>query len=63
MIYALTVICGSTIIGKNSKVAPGASIINKVIIGDKVQIGIAAVVVRNLPSGIVVAGNPAKKLK
>lgn len=62
MIFALTVICGSTTIGERSKIAPGASVINKVSIGDDVQVGMGAVVTKNIGSNCVVIGNPARKI-
>ena len=62
MIFALTVICGSSTIGERSKIAPGASVINKVSIGDDVQVGMGAVVTKNIGSHCVVIGNPARKI-
>ena len=63
MIFALTVICGGSTIGERSKIAPGASVINKVSIGDHVQVRMGAVVTKNIVSNCVVIGNPARKIR
>ena len=44
-------------IGGNATILPG------VTIGDKVVIGAGSVVTRNIPSGVVVGGNPARIIK
>lgn len=63
LIIANAMIAGSVKIGKNSWIAPSASILNKKIIGDNVVVGMGAVVIKNVASEDVVAGNPAKSLK
>lgn len=49
-------------IGNNVVIAAGAKIIGKVTVGSNVFIGANAVVVKDVPDGAVVAGNPAKIL-
>jgi serine O-acetyltransferase len=47
-------------IGNNVTIGAGARILGPVNIGDRVQIGANAVVVRDIPAGAVAAGVPAK---
>lgn len=63
LIIANAMIAGSVKIGKNSWIAPSASILNKKIIGNNVVVGMGAVVIKDVASEDVVAGNPAKALK
>ena len=63
MIFALTVTCGSTTIGERTNIAPGASLINKISVGDDVQIGMGAVVTKDVISKSVAVGNPAKIIR
>lgn len=63
LIIANAMIAGSVKIGKNSWIAPSASILNKKIIGSNVVVGMGAVVIKDVASEDVVAGNPAKSLK
>ncbi|MBS1637264.1 MAG: UDP-3-O-(3-hydroxymyristoyl)glucosamine N-acyltransferase [Bacteroidetes bacterium] len=62
LVIAHAIIGGSSVIGKNVWVAPNASVINKVSIGDNSTIGLAAVVVKDVEANTVVVGNPAKPL-
>lgn len=55
-------VSGSATIGRGCWIGPQACIRDHVTIGDGAQIGIGAVVVRDVPPGIVVAGNPARML-
>lgn len=50
----------SPIIGDNFYMAPGAKIIGGVTIGDNVAVGANAVVVKDVPDNVTVAGIPAK---
>jgi acetyltransferase-like isoleucine patch superfamily enzyme len=49
-----------TFIGKRCFVAVNATILPGVHIGDEVIVGAGAVVSRDVPSNVIVAGNPAK---
>ena len=56
--WAQPVTIGNTVwIGGSVTILPG------VTIGDNVTIGAGSVVVKDIPSGVVVAGNPAKIIK
>ena len=57
------VLAGNVTIGKRTFVGANSVIKQGIIVGDDVVIGAGAVVVANIPSGEVVIGNPAKKLK
>lgn len=60
LIIANVMIGGSTIIGDNVWVAPSASLINKITVGNNSLVGMGAVVVKNVDENKVVLGNPAK---
>ncbi len=62
LVIAHAMIAGSVKIGENTWVAPCASIRQKLNIGSNVTIGMGSVVVKNIPSGDIVAGVPAKKI-
>ncbi|MGC3947777.1 MAG: DapH/DapD/GlmU-related protein [Chryseolinea sp.] len=53
----------SPVIGNNVDIGSNAVIIGPVVIGDNVKIGAGAVVTKDVPSNVVVAGNPAKIIK
>jgi acetyltransferase-like isoleucine patch superfamily enzyme len=52
-----------TFIGKRCFVAVNATILPGVHIGDEVIVGAGAVVSKDVPSNVIVAGNPAKILR
>lgn len=56
-----THICGSVVIGENCHIA-AVAIRNQCKIGDGATLGLGAVVVKDVPAGITVIGNPAKPL-
>jgi UDP-3-O-[3-hydroxymyristoyl] glucosamine N-acyltransferase len=62
-VIANAMLGGSVIIEDYSWVAPSASILNQVSIGERVTIGMGAVVTKNIPDGETWAGVPAKPLK
>lgn len=62
LVIASAQIAGSVKIGKNCWIAPNCSIIQKIIIGDNVIVGIGSVVLKNIPDGGVVMGNPARAI-
>lgn len=51
------------ILGDRVRVGAGAAIIGQITIGDDVRIGPNAVVMRDVPAGMVVSGPPAKAMK
>jgi putative colanic acid biosynthesis acetyltransferase WcaB len=53
----------SPVIGDNVDIGCNVSIIGPVVIGDNVIIGAGSVVVKNVPSNSIVAGNPARVIK
>lgn len=61
-IIACAEVSGGVKIGPRAWIAPNASILNQLIIGSDAVIGLGAVVVKSVPEGTVVAGNPAKPL-
>ena len=54
---------GGNIIEDNVWIAPNASLVGYVHIGENATIGMGAVVVKDIPANEVWVGNPAKKLK
>ncbi len=63
VITACAEISGSVTIGEMCWLGPNCSIMNKIKIGDNCFIGLGSVVLKNVPTGTVVAGNPAKVIK
>lgn len=61
LIIANAMIAGSVLIGENVWVAPSASVRQKLEIGNNSLVGLGAVVVKNVDSNAIVAGNPAKE--
>lgn len=51
------------IIGNNVWIGAGAIVLPGVKIGDNAVIGAGSVVTKNVPQNIIVAGNPAKKIR
>jgi UDP-3-O-[3-hydroxymyristoyl] glucosamine N-acyltransferase len=60
LIIAGAEISGSVVIGKRAWIGPETAIIQKVTIGDDAMTGIGAVVVRDVPPNMIVAGVPAR---
>lgn len=58
---APTFVCGSVIIGDNCHIA-ATTIRNQCSIGDSAVLGLGSVVVKDVPAGETVVGNPAKPL-
>ena len=50
---------GAPTLGANVYVGAGAKILGKITVGDDVRIGANAVVLKDVPSGCTVVGNPA----
>jgi acetyltransferase-like isoleucine patch superfamily enzyme len=52
-----------TCIGKNCFIAVNSTILPGVTIGDEVIVGAGSVVTKDVPSNVIVAGNPAKIIR
>jgi len=52
-----------TIIGKNCFIAVNSTILPGVNIGNEVVVGAGSVVTKNVPSNVIVAGNPARIIR
>lgn len=61
-VIANSMIGGSTKIGDYSWIAPSASLRDTIQIGNKVTVGVAAVVTKSIPDNETWTGNPAKPL-
>lgn len=56
-------ISGGVVVGENSWIAPNACTHQKISIGRNSIVGLGAVVTKDVDENVVVAGNPARKLK
>lgn len=63
MIVANAEISGSVQIGANCWIGPNSSVMNGIVIGDNVFVGLGAVVTKSFEDNVVVAGNPARVLR
>jgi UDP-3-O-[3-hydroxymyristoyl] glucosamine N-acyltransferase len=61
-VIACAELSGGTRIGKRAWIAPGASLLPSVCIGDDAVVGLGAVVLRSVDSHETVVGNPARLL-
>lgn len=61
IITACVEISGSVTIGKGVWIAPNASIINKISVGDQSLVGIGAVLTKDVAENSIVVGNPARR--
>jgi len=62
LLTAHCVIGGSARIGEDVFVGLGALIKNQVTVGDRATIGMGAVVIKDVPQGATVVGNPARPI-
>jgi putative colanic acid biosynthesis acetyltransferase WcaB len=51
---------GSPIIGNNVDIGSNVCIIGPITIGDNVKIGVGTVVIKDVPSNVVIVGNPGR---
>ncbi len=63
IIMASVTICGSVTIGEGAHLGPGSKILNGLKIGKNSQLGLGAVLTKDLPSKEVWVGIPARKIK
>lgn len=63
LIMAGSILCGGARVGKRCWIAPNTTIKEKVTVGDEAYTGLGSVVIENVPGRVVVAGNPAKRLR
>ena len=63
MVVAMSLLCGSSLLKRETYVAPGAVIRNQVVVGEESLIGMGAVVTKDVEANSVMAGVPAKKLR
>jgi UDP-3-O-[3-hydroxymyristoyl] glucosamine N-acyltransferase len=61
-VIACAEVSGGVKIGRRAWIAPNASILNQLSVGADAIVGLGAVVVKSVPDGVVVAGNPAKPI-
>ncbi len=62
-IAAGSIVCRDCLIGSKVWIAPNATINSGVHIGDQSVIGLGSVILKNVPSGTTMAGNPGHVLK
>lgn len=62
-VIALSMIAGSSVLKKKSYIAPSASVMNNLTVGQNALVGMGAVVVKDVPENSVVAGVPAKVIR
>jgi sugar O-acyltransferase (sialic acid O-acetyltransferase NeuD family) len=56
------VLCGNVTVGKNTFIGANSVIRQGIVIGNNVTIGAGTVVVKDVPDGATVVGNPAKQI-
>ena len=61
-IIACAEVSGGVKIGPRAWIAPNASVLNQLTIGADAVVGLGGVVVKSVPDGVVVVGNPARPL-
>ncbi len=52
-----------TLIKKGASIGSGSTILSKVTIGENAIVGAGSVVTKDVPAGVIVAGNPARVLR
>ena len=63
IVIACAEISGSVVVGENAWIAPNSCTHQKISIGRNSIIGLGAAVIKDVPSNVVYAGNPARKLR
>jgi UDP-3-O-[3-hydroxymyristoyl] glucosamine N-acyltransferase len=62
LVIACAELSGGAVVGNGAWVAPNASVLEKVVIGDRATVGLGAVVLREVAADQTVVGNPARPL-
>jgi acetyltransferase-like isoleucine patch superfamily enzyme len=52
-----------TLVKKGASIGSGATILSNVVIGERAIVGAGSVVTRDVPDGVIVAGNPARIIR
>ena len=55
--------CGYSVLGEGATLGPNAVILERTTVGPYVVVGIGAAVTKNVPSGAVMMGNPARPVR
>ena len=55
-------VAGSTVIGENCYIGSGSSLMNGLTIGSGTLVGLGSNVIRSVPAGSRIAGNPARPI-
>jgi acetyltransferase-like isoleucine patch superfamily enzyme len=56
-------VCVGTLVKRGASIGSGATLLCGITVGENALVGAGSVVTRDVPSGAVVAGNPAKPMK
>lgn len=57
------ILCGNVTVGDNVMIGAGAVILPRLAIGANTVVGAGSIVTRDIPAGVVVAGNPAQIIR
>ena len=63
LVIANSQISGSCEIGNDCHIGPAAMLTDHIKVGDRGRCGMGAVVVRDVPAGVTVVGNPARDIE
>ncbi len=53
----------TTLVKKGASIGSGSTILSKITIGENAIVGAGSVVTKDVPAGVIVAGNPARVLR